>query len=119
MPTNPFPYRLSLQRTAKDYPFVQVFADYRVGQRTTTEFGENNELVMMGFDFKVPYDVFLDTIDEPEGECLHELFLRNDLFGQDEADRLARSYKSLVVAFAKHPAMTLGQDLSPEGGVAL
>lgn len=72
-------------------------------------FGANNELVMMGFDFNVPYDVFLDTIDEPDGDCTHYLFLRNDLFGIDEAEELASAYKSLVLAFVEQPGMALGE----------
>ncbi|KAJ5273998.1 hypothetical protein N7478_009123 [Penicillium angulare] len=100
---------LGSQHVTEDYPFVHVFADYRTGQSTSMKFGENNELIMMDYDFNVPYDVSLDTIDNPGGECIHYFLLRSDLFGRDEADRLARSYKSLILAFAQLPAMTLGQ----------
>ncbi|KAI1661695.1 hypothetical protein F4813DRAFT_169421 [Daldinia decipiens] len=100
---------LGLQRKAKDYPFFQVFADYRMGQRETIPWGENNELRMMGFDLNVPYDVYLDTIDEPDGECAHYFFLRKDLFGEPEAEKIARSYEHLIRVFAAQPGMTVGE----------
>ncbi|KAI1467236.1 uncharacterized protein F4812DRAFT_465308 [Daldinia caldariorum] len=100
---------LGLQREAKYYPFFQVFADYRMGQRDTTPWGDNNELQMMGFDLNVPYDVYLDTIDEPDGECAHYFFLRKDLFGEAEAEKLARSYERLICAFAAQPRMAVSE----------
>jgi hybrid polyketide synthase/nonribosomal peptide synthetase ACE1 len=75
--------------------------------------GENIELAIMGFDLNVPYDVYLDTIDEPDGECSHYLFLHRDLFAKPEAERLARSYKRLIQAFAAQPEIAIGEvDLS-------
>ncbi|KAK8064341.1 beta-ketoacyl synthase domain-containing protein [Apiospora phragmitis] len=55
---------LGLQRRAKSFPFFQVFADYRMGQRETTQWGADKQVIMMGIDLNVPYDVYLDTIDE-------------------------------------------------------
>jgi len=78
-----------------------------MGQRETIAFGENNKLLMMGFDLNVPYDVYLDTIDEPDGECAHVFFLRQDLFGESEALELAQSYKRLIEAFAAQPEMAV------------
>ncbi|PHH88580.1 hypothetical protein CDD83_7348 [Cordyceps sp. RAO-2017] len=98
---------LDLQRTAQYWPFFQVFADYRVGQREKMPFGDSNELLMMGFDLNVPYDVYLDIIDEPDGECAHHLFLRSDLFSHSAAERLARSYHRLIEAFAADPAIAV------------
>ncbi|RYP69621.1 hypothetical protein DL769_005241 [Monosporascus sp. CRB-8-3] len=104
---------LDLQRTARYYPFFQVFADYRMGQRERTTFGERNELHMMGFDLNVPYDVYLDTIDESDGECAHYFFLRNDIFSKSEAETLARSYERLIRALAAQPGIAVGDvDLS-------
>lgn len=96
-----------MQQSAKYTPFFQVFADYRTGQRETVAFGEDNELILMGFDLNVPYDVYLDTIDEPEGDCAHCLFLRKDLFAQPEAEVLAASYKLLIEAFAAEPGLSV------------
>lgn len=99
--------RLGLQRQAKDFPFVQVFADYRMGQRETTQWGPNNQVVMMGLDLNVPYDVYLDTIDEAGGDCIHEFFLRKDLFGKPEADRFAKDYEQLIRAVVEQPDMAV------------
>jgi hypothetical protein len=60
------------------------------------DWGENNQLVKMGFDLNVPYDIYLDTIVELDGECVHELFCRKDLFDQQEGNELARNYKRLM-----------------------
>ncbi|KAF4631137.1 hypothetical protein G7Y89_g6997 [Cudoniella acicularis] len=100
---------LDLQRPAKYTPFFQVLADYRMGSHEKIRWGENNELLMMGFDLNVPYDIYLDTIDEPDGECTHYLFVRKDLFGQPEAEKLARSYRHLIRAFAAQPGMAVGE----------
>lgn len=101
--------RLGLQSSAKYTPFFQVFADYRTGQRETVAFGNDNELVLMGFDLNVPYDVYLDTIDEPDGDCAHCLFVRKDLFDQAAADRLAASYQVMIEAFAREPGLCVGE----------
>ncbi|KAG6357467.1 hypothetical protein INS49_013344 [Diaporthe citri] len=109
---------LGLQRNARHTPFFQVFADYRTGQRETVAFGERNELCFMGFDLNVPYDVYLDTVDVPDGDCAHCLFLRRDLFDQPAADRLVASYKLLIEAFAAEPEISVGAvDLAAPGEV--
>ncbi|PSR80559.1 hypothetical protein BD289DRAFT_440531 [Coniella lustricola] len=94
---------LNLQRTAEYKPFFQIFADYRVGQQKTMPFGKDLKVEMMGFDLNIPYDLYLDTIDQTNGECLHELFVREDLFGKPEAERLARDFGRLIRAFATQP----------------
>lgn len=78
--------------------------------------GENSQLSMMGFDLNVPYDVYLDTIDEPGGECAHFFFLRKDLFGKSEADLLANSYERLICAFAAQPGVVISEVTLPEPG---
>lgn len=88
-------------------PFVQVFADYRSGQRERIQFGEENLLNLMGFDLNVPYDVYLDTIDEPNSECAHRLFLRKDLYEQAQAEELAASYRVLIETFATQPSIII------------
>lgn len=80
-----------------------------MGQRETMAWGENNKLSIMGFDLNVPYDVYLDTVDEPEGECTHHFFLRKDLFDKPETEKLARSYKHMIQAFAAHPGMAVSE----------
>lgn len=109
-------YRLGLQRNAKHTPFFQVFADYRTGQKETVAFGEDNELSFMGFDLNVPCDVYLDTVDVPDGDCAHCLFLRKDLFDQPAADRLAASYKRRIEAFAAEPELSVGAVALSEPG---
>ncbi len=78
--------------------------------------GEDNAIHMMGFDLNVPYDVYLDTIDEPNGECSHEFFVRKDLFSEAAAEELASSYGRIVTAFASQPGVLIGEaDMSAPG----
>ncbi|KAI9695814.1 MAG: putative PKS/NRPS-like protein biosynthetic cluster [Bogoriella megaspora] len=108
---------LGLQRTAKHIPFFQVFADYRTGQSETANLGEDTKLKFAGFDLNVPYDVYLDTIDDPIGDCTHHFFLRRDLFDESQAEQLSRSYERLVRSFAIRPETVVGDvDLSDSGG---
>lgn len=78
-----------------------------MGQREMIPWGEDNKLLLMGFDLNVPYDVYLDTIDEPEGDCAHHFFFRKDLFDQVAADRIAKDYEQLVCALAEQPDLVL------------
>ncbi|KAI1825867.1 hypothetical protein F4861DRAFT_500148 [Xylaria intraflava] len=96
---------LDLQRKAQSGPFFQVFANYRTGQRMTMKWGDENELNFMGYTLNLPYDVYLDTVDDPDGDCIHDFSFREDLFGTAEAEQLARSYERLVRAFAAQPGM--------------
>ncbi|KAK9426030.1 putative Ketosynthase family 3 (KS3) domain-containing protein [Seiridium unicorne] len=108
---------LGLQRTAQHFPFFQVFADYRMGQSETATLGEDSKLKFMGFDLNVPYDVYLDTIDDPIGDCTHHFFLRRDLFDEPQAEQLSRSYERLVRCFAVRPETVVGDvDLFEPGG---
>ncbi|KAK5992615.1 Polyketide synthase-nonribosomal peptide synthetase TwmB [Cladobotryum mycophilum] len=100
---------LNIQRASNCAPPVQVLVDYRTGQRETMQFGQNNQLVMMGFDLNVPYDVYLDTIDESGGECAHHIFLRKDMFGEAEAEEFAESYRRLILEFAAEPGLLVSE----------
>ncbi|KAI1259695.1 hypothetical protein F5Y18DRAFT_408514, partial [Xylariaceae sp. FL1019] len=95
-----------LQRNAKYQPFFQTFVDYRMGQGEVIHWGKENQL-MIGLDLNVPYDVYLDIIDNPDGDGLHSFFLQRDLFGAAEAEKLTRSYELLVSAFAAEPDLVV------------
>ncbi|GAP85075.1 putative Acetyl- synthetase-like protein [Rosellinia necatrix] len=99
--------KLKLQENSKYFPFFQVFVDFRMGQREMIPWGKDNKLLLMGFDLNVPYDVYLDTIDELEGDCAHHFFFRKDLFDQAAADKIAKDYEQLVCALAEQPDLVL------------
>lgn len=76
-----------------------------MGQRETVTFGGDNKVVLMGFDLNVHHDVYLDTIDELDGDYVHCLFFRMDLFEQSEAEMLAMGYRRLIETFAADPRL--------------
>ncbi|KAK4235121.1 hypothetical protein C8A03DRAFT_46686 [Achaetomium macrosporum] len=92
---------LAIPRSATTSPIFQAFVDYRQGQREKTAWGDC-ELELMRFDpSKLAYDVALDIIDDADGgDCLLTFVVRDDLYTQQHAERLADSYGRLVTAFA-------------------
>ena len=48
---------------------------------------------------KSAYDLALDIIDDPDGECLLMLVVRQDLYKQADAEILIASYELLVKSF--------------------
>lgn len=56
---------------------------------------------------KLSYDVSLDIIDDPEGDCLVMFIVRKELYNRQDAERLARSFEIMVEIFSKDPATEL------------
>lgn len=78
----------------------QCCLDYRLGQREKTAWGANS-LHYVSFETeKSPYDVFMEIVDDPNGECLVYLVARKDLYEQADVERLAKSFEYLVKGFA-------------------
>ncbi|RYP01139.1 hypothetical protein DL766_002890 [Monosporascus sp. MC13-8B] len=89
-------------------PIFQAFVDHHLGQRERTQWA-NCQLEMLSFQVsKSPYDIALDVIDDPEGDCLVMLIVRKDLCNQQDAERLARSFKTLVEALRHDPSTEIG-----------
>lgn len=63
---------------------------------------------MLSLDIsKTGYDLNLDIIDDPDGDCMLMLFIRSDLYTMAEASTISTSYESLVQAFASRPKSSL------------
>jgi hybrid polyketide synthase / nonribosomal peptide synthetase ACE1 len=58
---------------------------------------------------KVAYDVSLEMVDYVDGECRQTLVVRQDMYGADDARRLARSLEILIEAFVSDPTVCLNQ----------
>ncbi|KAH8897379.1 amino acid adenylation domain-containing protein [Thozetella sp. PMI_491] len=108
----PFPVlldELAAPRSAACTPIFQAFIDYRMGQRETTAWADC-ELQLMSLQVsKLAYDVTLDIIDDPEGECIFMLIVRKDLYSQRDAERLLKSYVHLVTEFAENSSKALNE----------
>lgn len=78
----------------------QAFVDYRQGQREKQKWADDCQLELLEFQAsKLAYDIALDIIDDPDGECVVMLIVRKDLYTHEQAERLARSYERLVRQF--------------------
>ncbi|KAK3369911.1 AMP-binding enzyme [Podospora didyma] len=101
---------LGAPRSPTTTPIFQCFVDYRLGQREKMDFADDGRLEMLTFQVsKLAYDVALDIIDDPDGDCLAMLTVRKDLYTRRDAERLVRSYELLVEAFVAHPDMPLDE----------
>lgn len=90
----------------------QAFVDYRQGQREKQRWADGCQLELLEFQAsKLAYDIALDIIDDPDGECVIMLIVRSDLYTQQQAERLAASYRRLVQDFCSSSEQMLS---SPE-----
>lgn len=55
------------------------------------------------------YDVALDIVDDPDGDCVHTFEVHKELYGKAGAERIAKSYERLVKAFAADPQLPLNE----------
>ncbi|RYP69906.1 hypothetical protein DL769_005147 [Monosporascus sp. CRB-8-3] len=101
--------KLNVPRSSTYTSLFQCFIDYRQGQREKTSWGD----VHMQFESfespKLAYDVALDIVDDPNGECVHILEVRKELYGKAGAERLVKSYECLVKAFVAEPGLALDE----------
>lgn len=63
---------------------------------------------MLSLDIsKTGYDLNLDIIDDPDGDCMLMFFIRSDLYTTAQASTISTSYEKLVKAFASKPKSSL------------
>lgn len=87
-----------------------------MNQRETIPWAGGTELHGMGFALNMPYDVYVDIIDDVDGSSAHHFLLRDDMFGQAEAEKLAEDYVQLMYAVAKEPEAMIGRiELASDG----
>ncbi|CAJ2504343.1 Uu.00g117370.m01.CDS01 [Anthostomella pinea] len=98
---------LDIPRSATHTPIFQSFVDYRLGQRELTQWADC-QLEMQSFHVsKLAYDVALDIIDDPDGDCQVALIVRRDLYSEQDAGYLAKSFRIMVEAFSKDAEMEI------------
>ncbi|KAI1079771.1 amino acid adenylation domain-containing protein [Whalleya microplaca] len=100
---------LDIPRSDVCMPVFNCFMDYRLGQREKVEW---TDCSLELHSFKIPrlaYDIALDLIDDPGGDCLIQFIVRNDLYSQRNAEQLARSFEFLVTAFVTKPQSVLDE----------
>lgn len=101
-----------MPRSATHTPVFQAFVDYQQGQREKQEWSDDCQLELLEFQAsKLAYDITLDIIDDPDGECVVMLIVRKDLYTHEQAKCLSRNYERLVKQFCSSSVQTLS---SPE-----
>lgn len=100
--------RLGVARSATTTPIFQAFIDYRLIPGDNMMWGDCQSELMSFRLSKMAYDVAMDIIDNPNGDCSLTFIFRDDLYSQADAERLAKSYLSLAKAFADQSNTTMG-----------
>lgn len=98
-----------MARSETSTPIFQSFLNYRRQDvRLAGSYGDNVQLQLLAAEVsRMGYDVTLDLVDEHNSEARCTFLLRRDLYGEDEARRLAHSFRRLVDAFSKDPSLSL------------
>ncbi|KAJ5740883.1 Acetyl-CoA synthetase-like protein [Penicillium malachiteum] len=100
---------LGVPRGVTYSPLFQAFVDYRQGAREKQAFG-NCQMELLRFEpGKAAYDISLDIIDNPGGDCLLTFYIRENLYSRHAAEVLTNSYVEILAVFASQPDATLNQ----------
>ena len=104
MPFDVILTELNVPRSASHNPLFQVFFNYRQRVEESREFcgcTAKGSLVGSG---EISYDLHLDVVDLGTGETLLFLLGQKELYAQEHAEILLRSYCNLLRAFTQNPA---------------
>lgn len=109
---------LSVPRSVTHTPLFQAFVNYRQNIQETTTFcgcAAQGELVSSG---RNAYDVSLDIVDSSGRESLVVLAVNADMYTEEDAGVLQRSYIHLLQTFADNPAARISwSSLYPKADV--
>ncbi|KAI0388542.1 hypothetical protein F5Y17DRAFT_463603 [Xylariaceae sp. FL0594] len=98
---------LRLRRSLSHHPLFQAFFNYRPNVHDAGSlFGcqAEGQSISTGQHF---YDVGIDILDRPEKGNIVQISLNSDLYVEDDAQVLLKSYVSLLEAFGTNPAYKL------------
>jgi len=99
---------LKIERNPAFSPIFQTFINYRPRTDETRPFSSSCTLTGVEYESgKTPYDVMLDVFDSQLDESRVEISLQEYLYSQDSVETLAKSYLTLVKAFARNPLQYL------------
>ncbi|KAF2107006.1 hypothetical protein BDV96DRAFT_506848 [Lophiotrema nucula] len=90
---------LNVPRSSSHSPLFQAFMDYR-GSQATAPFANLQYSVSDVAANRTPYDLSLDIVEAPEGVMI-TFNVQKSLYSLEEAEILARSYRSLLDAFSQ------------------
>ncbi|KAI0799232.1 hypothetical protein GGR55DRAFT_692856 [Xylaria sp. FL0064] len=100
---------LDVPRSSRHTPIFQCFLDYRLGVQEKRRWGDL-DMEMISFQAsKSPYDLALDIIDNPDGDCLLMFVVRSDLYQKRDLEVISKSYEILVKSFSSKPDASIDQ----------
>jgi hybrid polyketide synthase/nonribosomal peptide synthetase ACE1 len=102
---------LGITRSAITTPIFQAFMDYRLARGGSMSWGDYQLDLLLFKPSKVAYDVAVDIIDNPQGECHLTFITRDDLYDQASTKQLADSYVYLVEALTAQPTAAVSAAL--------
>ncbi|KAF2795005.1 hypothetical protein K505DRAFT_302867 [Melanomma pulvis-pyrius CBS 109.77] len=100
---------LGITRSAITTPIFQTFMDYRLARGESLSWGDAKLDLLSLQPSKLAYDVAVDIIDDPHGDCHVTFFVRDDLYSQMDVEQFASSYVSLVDTFSTQTKITIGK----------
>ncbi|KAJ5156353.1 hypothetical protein N7492_009156 [Penicillium capsulatum] len=96
---------LNVPRSASHSPLFQVFFNYRQKVEESREFCGCTAKGTLHTTGETSYDLQLDVGDLVTGETIIHLLVQKELYGQEHAELLLRSYCNLLRAFVQNPAI--------------
>ena len=98
---------LGVPRSAAHSPLFQVLVNYRAGVAERRMFCNCDSNVEHFESGQAPYDLSLDVIDSPDGNCHIIVAGQSVLYSDHDVNLLKDIYLNLLTAFAGNPAMRL------------
>lgn len=107
---------LGISRTTSNSPLFQVLVNYRPGVSERREFCDCQSQVVAFDQGQTAYDLALDVIENPGGDCRIILSGQSVFYGDREMAKLKDMYLGLLASFAQDPASRLNDPplYSPE-----
>ncbi|KAI3317086.1 PKS-NRPS hybrid [Xylariaceae sp. AK1471] len=98
---------IGVARTTSHSPLVQVLVNYRPGVSERRGFCDCESEVVAFEQGQTSYDLTLDVIENPGGDCRVTLGGQSAFYGDREMEQLRDLYLGLVNAFSRNPASRL------------
>lgn len=95
---------LNVPRSASHNPLFQVFFNYRQKVEESRDFCGCTAQGTLLTSGETSYDLQLDVVDIGTGETLVYMMAQKELYGQEHAELILRTYGILLRAFTQNPA---------------
>lgn len=98
---------LDVPRSTTHNPLFQVLVNYRPGVSERRSFCGCETKATAFEQAQTAYDLVLDVIENPGGDCRVMLAGQSALYDAEHMDMLKDMYKQLLLSFARNPALRL------------